>query len=140
MLSCCFPSRFSSGPNQWRDQLRPSQLLHLFSLQHNYKAPTYKSDRVIFREQEYILSELGKGLLGAAGSFPLSRARVGAGGHEHVTGAFLPSSFLCEWRPGVGDGHVAVLALLPTWLCTFPRSALPHRLQVAVGSAPNPEG
>lgn len=51
---------FSSGPNQWRDQLRPSQLLHLFSLQRNYKAPTYKSDRVIFREQEYILSELGK--------------------------------------------------------------------------------
>lgn len=51
---------FSSGPNQWRDQLRPSQLLHLFSLQHNYKAPTYKSDRIIFREQEYVLSELGK--------------------------------------------------------------------------------
>lgn len=62
-IPCCFPSRFSSGPNQWRDQLRPSQLLHLFSLQHNYKAPTYKSDRLIFREQEYILSELGKGLL-----------------------------------------------------------------------------
>ncbi|KFU91022.1 Dysferlin, partial [Chaetura pelagica] len=57
---CGLPQTYCiSGPNQWRDQLRPSQLLQLFSLQHNYKAPTYKSDRVIFREQEYILSELG---------------------------------------------------------------------------------
>uniref|UniRef100_A0A8B9INI0 Dysferlin n=1 Tax=Anser cygnoides TaxID=8845 RepID=A0A8B9INI0_ANSCY len=59
---CGLPQTYCiSGPNQWRDQLRPSQLLHLFSLQHNYKAPTYKSDRVIFREQEYILSELEDG-------------------------------------------------------------------------------
>uniref|UniRef100_A0A8B9ZGF3 Dysferlin n=1 Tax=Anas platyrhynchos TaxID=8839 RepID=A0A8B9ZGF3_ANAPL len=50
---CGLPQTYCvSGPNQWRDQLRPSQLLHLFSLQHNYKAPTYKSDRLIFREQE----------------------------------------------------------------------------------------
>ncbi|NXX16148.1 DYSF protein, partial [Podargus strigoides] len=43
---CGLPQTYCvSGPNQWRDQLRPSQLLHLFSLQHNYKAPTYKSDR-----------------------------------------------------------------------------------------------
>ncbi|XP_030306340.1 dysferlin isoform X6 [Calypte anna] len=59
---CGLPQTYCvSGPNQWRDQLRPSQLLHLFSLQHNYKAPTYKSDRVIFREQEYLLSELEDG-------------------------------------------------------------------------------
>uniref|UniRef100_A0A493TI26 Dysferlin n=1 Tax=Anas platyrhynchos platyrhynchos TaxID=8840 RepID=A0A493TI26_ANAPP len=59
---CGLPQTYCvSGPNQWRDQLRPSQLLHLFSLQHNYKAPTYKSDRLIFREQEYILSELEDG-------------------------------------------------------------------------------
>ncbi|XP_064007302.1 dysferlin isoform X10 [Pogoniulus pusillus] len=58
---CGLPQTYCiSGPNQWRDQLRPSQLLHLFSLQHNYKAPTYKPDRIIFREQEYLLSELGK--------------------------------------------------------------------------------
>uniref|UniRef100_A0A8C3KLG6 Dysferlin n=1 Tax=Calidris pygmaea TaxID=425635 RepID=A0A8C3KLG6_9CHAR len=44
---CGLPQTYCvSGPNQWRDQLRPSQLLHLFSLQHNYKAPTYKSDRL----------------------------------------------------------------------------------------------
>uniref|UniRef100_A0A8C9G5Z1 Dysferlin n=1 Tax=Pavo cristatus TaxID=9049 RepID=A0A8C9G5Z1_PAVCR len=56
---CGLPQTYCvSGPNQWRDQLRPSQLLHLFSLQHHCKAPTYTSDRLIFREQEYILSEL----------------------------------------------------------------------------------
>ncbi|XP_010178644.1 PREDICTED: dysferlin-like, partial [Mesitornis unicolor] len=59
---CGLPQTYCvSGPNQWRDQLRPSQLLHLFSLQHNYKAPIYKADRVIFREHEYILSELEDG-------------------------------------------------------------------------------
>ncbi|XP_031964218.1 dysferlin isoform X9 [Corvus moneduloides] len=59
---CGLPQTYcTSGPNQWRDQLRPSQLLQLFSLQHNYKAPTYKSDRIIFREQEYVLSELEDG-------------------------------------------------------------------------------
>ncbi|XP_025904647.1 dysferlin [Nothoprocta perdicaria] len=59
---CGLPQTYcTSGPNQWRDQLRPSQLLHLFSQQHNYKAPTYKADRLVFREQEYILSELEDG-------------------------------------------------------------------------------
>uniref|UniRef100_A0A8C0V3R0 Dysferlin n=1 Tax=Cyanistes caeruleus TaxID=156563 RepID=A0A8C0V3R0_CYACU len=59
---CGLPQTYCvSGPNQWRDQLRPSQLLHLFSLQHNYKAPTYKSDRIVFRDQEYVLSELEDG-------------------------------------------------------------------------------
>ncbi|XP_030803166.1 dysferlin isoform X8 [Camarhynchus parvulus] len=59
---CGLPQTYCvSGPNQWRDQLRPSQLLHLFSLQHNYKAPTYKSDRIIFQDQEYVLSELEDG-------------------------------------------------------------------------------
>ncbi|POI25867.1 hypothetical protein CIB84_010384, partial [Bambusicola thoracicus] len=59
---CGLPQTYCiSGPNQWRDQLRPSQLLHLFSLQHHCKAPIYASDRLIFREQEYILSELEDG-------------------------------------------------------------------------------
>ncbi|XP_048797655.1 dysferlin isoform X3 [Lagopus muta] len=59
---CGLPQTYCvSGPNQWRDQLRPSQLLHLFSLQHHCKAPTYASDRLIFRDQEYILSELEDG-------------------------------------------------------------------------------
>uniref|UniRef100_A0A8C5X180 Dysferlin n=1 Tax=Malurus cyaneus samueli TaxID=2593467 RepID=A0A8C5X180_9PASS len=59
---CGLPQTYCvSGPNQWRDQLRPSQLLQLFSLQHNCKAPTYKPDRLIFRDQEYLLSELEDG-------------------------------------------------------------------------------
>ncbi|NWI89808.1 DYSF protein, partial [Pitta sordida] len=59
---CGLPQTYClSGPNQWRDQLRPSQLLHLFSQQHNYKAPIYKSDRIIFREREYTLAELEDG-------------------------------------------------------------------------------
>ncbi|XP_077157456.1 dysferlin isoform X2 [Paroedura picta] len=59
---CGLPQTYCiSGPNQWRDQLRPTQLLHLFSLRHNCKAPIYKSDRIIFRDQAYSLSELEDG-------------------------------------------------------------------------------
>ncbi|XP_019351178.2 dysferlin isoform X1 [Alligator mississippiensis] len=59
---CGLPQTYcTSGPNQWRDQLRPSQLLHLFSLQRNCKAPVYKTDRVVFGEQEYFLVELEDG-------------------------------------------------------------------------------
>ncbi|NXM67714.1 DYSF protein, partial [Serilophus lunatus] len=55
---CGLPQTYClSGPNQWRDQLRPSQLLHLFSLQHHCRAPTYHPDRIIFREREYVLAE-----------------------------------------------------------------------------------
>lgn len=76
VLNCCFLLfGSSSGPNQWRDQLRPSQLLHLFSLQHHCKAPTYTSDRLIFREQEYILSELGMGLLWGCEWIPFAQSR-----------------------------------------------------------------
>ncbi|KAJ6658559.1 hypothetical protein lerEdw1_019947 [Lerista edwardsae] len=45
----------------WRDQLRPSQLLHLFALQRNCKAPIYKTDRIIFGDQAYSLSDLEDG-------------------------------------------------------------------------------
>lgn len=50
----------SSGPNQWRDQLRPSQLLHLFCQQHRVKAPVYWTDRVAFQDKEYTLEEIGE--------------------------------------------------------------------------------
>ncbi|NWY62587.1 DYSF protein, partial [Chionis minor] len=113
---CGLPQTYCiSGPNQWRDQLRPSQLLHLFSLQHNYKAPTYKSDRVIFREQEYILSELGKvkGLLwGCKYLFFIQEKGWSWRSWTYHSGGLL-------WRPGVGDGHVPVLLTL------LPRLALP---------------
>uniref|UniRef100_A0A670JK97 Dysferlin n=1 Tax=Podarcis muralis TaxID=64176 RepID=A0A670JK97_PODMU len=58
---CGLPQTYCiSGPNQWRDQLRPSQLLHLFALQRNWKPPVYKPDRIIFRDQIYRLPDLGK--------------------------------------------------------------------------------
>lgn len=50
----------SSGPNQWRDQLRPSQLLHLFCQQHRVKAPVYRTDRVVFQDKEYTIEEIGE--------------------------------------------------------------------------------
>lgn len=50
----------SSGPNQWRDQLRPSQLLHLFCQQHRLKAPVYRTDRVMFQDKEYTIEEIGE--------------------------------------------------------------------------------
>lgn len=50
----------SSGPNQWRDQLRPSQLLHYLSLQRHGKTPIYNPDRIIFGDQTYGLSNMGK--------------------------------------------------------------------------------
>ncbi|XP_066488201.1 dysferlin isoform X3 [Tiliqua scincoides] len=59
---CSLPQTYCiSGPNQWRDQLRPSQLLHLFSLRRNGKAPIYKTDRIIFGDQTYSLSDLEDG-------------------------------------------------------------------------------
>nr|XP_031532352.1 dysferlin [Vicugna pacos] len=51
----------SSGPNQWRDQLRPSQLLHLFCQQHRVKAPVYRTDRVVFQDKEYTIEEIDAG-------------------------------------------------------------------------------
>ncbi|XP_054846459.1 dysferlin isoform X2 [Eublepharis macularius] len=59
---CGLPQTYCiSGPNQWRDQLRPTQLLHLFALHRNYKAPIYKPDRIVFRDQAYSLSDLEDG-------------------------------------------------------------------------------
>uniref|UniRef100_A0A670JKJ7 Dysferlin n=1 Tax=Podarcis muralis TaxID=64176 RepID=A0A670JKJ7_PODMU len=59
---CGLPQTYCiSGPNQWRDQLRPSQLLHLFALQRNWKPPVYKPDRIIFRDQIYRLPDLDDG-------------------------------------------------------------------------------
>ncbi|XP_075429238.1 dysferlin isoform X4 [Ascaphus truei] len=56
---CGIPQSYcTSGTNQWRDQLRPSQLLHIFGQQRNCKAPIYKKNKIIFRNHEYSLSEL----------------------------------------------------------------------------------
>ncbi|XP_069061681.1 dysferlin isoform X3 [Pleurodeles waltl] len=58
LARCGLPETYCiSGPNQWRDQLRPSQLLHMFCQQRNCKAPMYKEDKIVFRGHEYSLSQ-----------------------------------------------------------------------------------
>uniref|UniRef100_G3TG62 Dysferlin n=2 Tax=Elephantidae TaxID=9780 RepID=G3TG62_LOXAF len=59
---CGLPQTYCvSGPNQWRDQLRPSQLLHLFCQQYRVKAPVYHTDRVVFEDKEYTIEEIEAG-------------------------------------------------------------------------------
>ncbi|XP_063781358.1 dysferlin isoform X3 [Pseudophryne corroboree] len=56
---CGLPQTYCiSGPNQWRDQLRPSQLLHIYAQQRNLKPPVYKNNRVVFRNHEFNISGL----------------------------------------------------------------------------------
>lgn len=50
----------SSGPNQWRDQLRPSQLLHLFCQQHRVKAPVCRTDTVFQDQKLHHIEEIGE--------------------------------------------------------------------------------
>ncbi|TKC36060.1 hypothetical protein EI555_006188 [Monodon monoceros] len=59
---CGLPQTYCiSGPNQWRDQLHPSQLLHLFCQQRRVKAPVYRTDRVVFQDKEYTIEEIEAG-------------------------------------------------------------------------------
>ncbi|KAA0723189.1 Dysferlin Dystrophy-associated fer-1-like protein [Triplophysa tibetana] len=56
---CGLPQSYClSGVNQWRDQLKPTQLLHRLCERRNYKLPVYKHDRVYFRGQEYTVADL----------------------------------------------------------------------------------
>ncbi|XP_059384656.1 dysferlin-like isoform X8 [Carassius carassius] len=61
--ACCgLPLSYClSGVNQWRDQLKPSQLLHRLCERRNYKLPIYKQDRIYFRGQEYTVADLDEG-------------------------------------------------------------------------------
>ncbi|XP_068923443.1 dysferlin [Petaurus breviceps papuanus] len=59
---CGLPQTYCiSGPNQWRDQLRPTQLLHLFCQQNKAKAPVYHQDRVVFQDTEVTLEDIENG-------------------------------------------------------------------------------
>uniref|UniRef100_A0AAR2KR80 C2 domain-containing protein n=1 Tax=Pygocentrus nattereri TaxID=42514 RepID=A0AAR2KR80_PYGNA len=51
-FACCgLPQSYCiSGVNQWRDQLKPTQLLQRLCQRRNYKLPVYKQDRVYFRD------------------------------------------------------------------------------------------
>uniref|UniRef100_A0A8C2K2R5 Dysferlin, limb girdle muscular dystrophy 2B (autosomal recessive) n=1 Tax=Cyprinus carpio TaxID=7962 RepID=A0A8C2K2R5_CYPCA len=58
---CGLPQSYClSGVNQWRDQLKPSQLLYRLCERQNYKLPVYKQDRIYFRGQEYTVADLGQ--------------------------------------------------------------------------------
>ncbi|XP_051982464.1 dysferlin-like isoform X2 [Xyrauchen texanus] len=61
--ACCgLPQTYClSGVNQWRDHLKPTQLLHRLCEKRNYKLPVYKQDRVYFRGQEYTMADLDEG-------------------------------------------------------------------------------
>ncbi|XP_067324533.1 dysferlin isoform X1 [Anolis sagrei] len=59
---CGLPQTYcTSGPNQWRDQRRPSHLLHALAFQRNCKPPVYKQNRITFGEKTYSLSDLEDG-------------------------------------------------------------------------------
>ncbi|XP_037402227.1 dysferlin isoform X3 [Pygocentrus nattereri] len=59
-FACCgLPQSYCiSGVNQWRDQLKPTQLLQRLCQRRNYKLPVYKQDRVYFRGHEYTVADL----------------------------------------------------------------------------------
>ncbi|XP_044515219.1 dysferlin [Gracilinanus agilis] len=59
---CGLPQTYcTSGPNQWRDQRRPTQLLHLFCQQNKAKAPVYRQDSVVFQDTEVTLEDIENG-------------------------------------------------------------------------------
>uniref|UniRef100_A0A4X2M035 Dysferlin n=1 Tax=Vombatus ursinus TaxID=29139 RepID=A0A4X2M035_VOMUR len=59
---CGLPQTYCvSGPNRWRDQLRPTQLLHLYCQQNKAKAPVYRNDRVVFQDTEVTLEDIKNG-------------------------------------------------------------------------------
>ncbi|XP_031440448.1 dysferlin isoform X3 [Clupea harengus] len=60
--ACCgLPQSYcTSGVNQWRDQLRPTQLLQRLCERRNHRRPVYKPDSILFRGQEYTASDLGE--------------------------------------------------------------------------------
>ncbi|XP_030635858.1 dysferlin isoform X2 [Chanos chanos] len=56
---CGLPQSYClSGVNQWRDQLKPTQLLQRLCERRNYKLPVYKQDRIYFKGHEYTAADL----------------------------------------------------------------------------------
>ncbi|XP_028856711.1 dysferlin isoform X9 [Denticeps clupeoides] len=56
---CGLPQSYCvSGVNQWRDQLKPTQLLQCFCERRNYRQPVCSQDRILFRGREYTASDL----------------------------------------------------------------------------------
>ncbi|XP_042326048.1 dysferlin isoform X4 [Sceloporus undulatus] len=119
---CGLPQTYCiSGPNQWRDQLRPSQLLHYLALQRNCKPPVYKPDRIIFGDQTYSLTDFEDGKppnphLGPAEErLALHTLRKQGLVPEHVETRRLYSPL----QPDIEQGKVQM------WVDIFPKSLGP---------------
>uniref|UniRef100_A0A6I8P9V6 Dysferlin n=1 Tax=Ornithorhynchus anatinus TaxID=9258 RepID=A0A6I8P9V6_ORNAN len=119
---CGLPQTYcTSGPNQWRDQLRPSQLLHTFCQHRRIRPPTFGTDRVVFRDREFTLAELEAGRvpnphLGPVGErLALSVLRKQGLVPEHVESRSLYSPL----QPDIEQGK------LQMWVDVFPKSLGP---------------
>ncbi|XP_064420959.1 dysferlin [Latimeria chalumnae] len=121
--ACCgLPQTYCiSGPNQWRDQLQPSQLLQVFAQRHNHKLAVYKQNKIIFKGQEYSLSEFEDGKspnphLGPPDErLALYVLRKQGLVHEHVETRALYSPI----QPDIEQGKIQM------WVDLFPKSLGP---------------
>ncbi|XP_053560319.1 dysferlin isoform X2 [Bombina bombina] len=116
---CGLPQTYcTSGPNQWRDQLRPSQLLQIFAQQRNCKPPVYKNNTIIYKNHEYSLSDLEESKfpnphLGSPDErLALHVLRKQGLVHEHVETRSLYSAL----QPDIEQGK------LQMWVDLFPKS------------------
>ncbi|XP_060691971.1 dysferlin isoform X2 [Hemiscyllium ocellatum] len=59
---CGLPQTYSiSGPNRWRDQLRPSQLLHIYAQRQGYKLPVITDSKITMAGEEFLLADFEDG-------------------------------------------------------------------------------
>ncbi|XP_053314071.1 dysferlin isoform X2 [Spea bombifrons] len=119
---CGLPQTYcTSGPNQWRDQLRPSQLLQIFAQQRNCKPPVYRDNSIIFRNEEYYLADFEDGKFPNPHLGPpeerlaLHVLRIQGLVHEHVETRSLYSPL----QPDIEQGK------LQMWVDLFPKALGP---------------
>ncbi|XP_076829493.1 dysferlin isoform X3 [Brachyhypopomus gauderio] len=119
---CGLPQSYCvSGVNQWRDQLKPSQLIQRLCRSRHYKLPVYKQDRLYFRGRTYTAADLDE----TGGSNPhlgpleerLALLALRAQGlvPEHVESRPLYSPL----QPDIEQGR------LQLWVDLFPKSLGP---------------
>ncbi|KAM6949272.1 LOW QUALITY PROTEIN: dysferlin [Aplochiton taeniatus] len=119
---CGLPRTYClSGVNQWRDQLKPSQLLAKVCERRNLKQPVYKHTRLLFRGQEYTAADLDQGRPPNPHLGPLEESlsllalrRLGLT-PEHVETRTLYSPL----QPDIEQGK------LQLWVDVFPKSLGP---------------
>ncbi|XP_056605421.1 dysferlin isoform X7 [Triplophysa dalaica] len=115
---CGLPQSYClSGVNQWRDQLKPTQLLHRLCERRNYKLPFYKHDRVYFRGQEYTVADLAPdshlGLVQERLALLVLRRQGLVPEHVETRPLYSPL------QPDIEQGR------LQMWVDLFPKSLVP---------------